>query len=78
MCGNHSSGTPLGIVIFAETVVGLEVSPEKAGNGSLPDLIFSSGNDITMDGFLSACEERTVRLTLTTQSAVWSGVIDGL
>ena len=63
--------------MVAETSVGLDVSSENEASGISSDLIFNSGNEIIMEGFFTACAERTVKLTLTIQSAVWSGGIDG-
>ena len=75
--GYHSSGMPF---LTRKLVVKRTTSPTSPLSPATriePDVMPNSGNDTLILGPNSGIEERTKSVTLTTQSAVWSGGIEG-
>ena len=75
--GYHSSGSPFGTVTFAEISVDVVVSPGMLETATASDVYFNSGNRTTILGLTSFWVDRTTNVTLTIQSAFWSGEIEG-
>ncbi len=71
LAGNHSSGTPFGIVKLAVTNVDPFVLAGIGESASRFEVTFSSGISTVSVGASDAMTERTARVTMTTQSASW-------
>lgn len=73
MLGYQRSGTLSGILIFAETEAGCDVSLDRGGRVRASEVILSSGIEMTRLGLSIVFAERSTKVTLTTQSAVSLG-----
>ena len=78
LCGNHLSGTELGILNATVTKVAEAVDAGRECTETGREVTLSSGMDIEMEGDLTATTDRRARVTLTTQSADSFGLAVGV